>query len=290
MVTFAGYLPRPLAAPLAAVLGALAFKIDKKGLKRALWHMEITEVGKDKEDRLRIARAMYRHLALTVLEILWVGKHIDRALDFVTWENMEIADEAFKKGKGVCFITSHQGNWELAGALVGLKFPGTGAIVREQRDEGLDALVSQSRSRAGVTQFPNTKGQGPALAAHLLQNRPLGILLDVYASRRHPPVPFLGVPTPTYVGPADLMRTVGAQAIFIYMERLAPYKHVMRIAPITLEWTQDKEADLLRATTLFNNLISEAIRKKPEQWLWIMKRWRAPEKEAVQPTAEAVAG
>lgn len=279
MVTFAGHLPRPLALPLANGLGALGFKFDKKGRKRAVWQMEIAQVGKDEQERLRIAKAMYRHLALTVLEILWVGKHIHRALDFVTWENMEVAEAAFAKGKGVCFITSHQGNWELAGALVGLKFPGTGAIVREQRDEGLDALVSQSRARAGVTQFPNTKGQGPALGAHLLQNRPLGILLDVYASRRHPPIPFLGVPTPTFVGPADLMRTVGSQAIFIYMERLGPYKHVMHIAPITLEWTKDREADLIRATTHFNDLISEAIRKKPEQWLWIMKRWRAAEME-----------
>ena len=284
LVTFAGYFPRPLAGPLSKVLGALAFKLDKRGRRRALRQMDMAKVGSDETERTALIRKMYRHLALTILETLWISKHMNRALGFVTFEGTEHLDAAFAKGKGVVALSMHLGNWELSGVAMGLAYPGTGTIVREQLDDGLDKILSTSRRQAGLTLFPNTRDQGPAMAMHLAQNRVLGILMDVYASRKHPPIPFLGVPTPTFVGPADLLRATGATPLFFHIIRLKPYRHVLTISPIHVSWTQDREKDLLEATTLFNNMISDRIRQHPDQWLWIQKRWKdlSHEEEALK--------
>ncbi len=274
-VNFLGYLPRGLAAPVAGVLGRLAYKLDNKGRRRAMENLTRTNTGAGEAERDAIVRAMYRHLALTIIEVLWTDRHMDKALDNVEIVGKEQLDNALAQGKGALFMGMHLGNWELSGSTMGLTWPGTATIVREQADQGLDAILAGHRTKGGLKLFPNTRDQGPAMAAHVMSGHGLGILMDVYASRKHPAVPFLGVPTPTFLGPADLARTLRCPVVTVSIERLKPFRHRLTISPpLALTWTDDKEADLLRATEQFNDAISARIRANPTQWLWIMKRWK----------------
>lgn len=270
-----GYFPRPLAGPVSVLLGNLFMRLDKRGRRRGLANMARVGVGTDEHAREQLLRRMYHHLALTVLEILWNHRHLSRCLEHLEVVGKTDYDDALAQGRGILGISMHYGNWEYAGTAMGLLYPGTGTIVREQPDQGLDALLWQQRKAEGLVLFPNTKEQAGPMAEHVKKGHMLGILMDVYATREHPAVPFLGVPTPTFLGPAAQARDYDCPVFLIYDERLRPFHHRLHlVGPLPITWTEDRQADLLRVTAMFNEALSRRILEKPEQWLWIQKRWK----------------
>ena len=38
--------------------------------------------------------------------------------------------------------------------------------------------------------------------------------------------------------------------------------------------TGDNEADIVANTAMFNQVLESYIRKHPEQWLWVHRRWK----------------
>jgi KDO2-lipid IV(A) lauroyltransferase len=45
-------------------------------------------------------------------------------------------------------------------------------------------------------------------------------------------------------------------------------------APLNIEDTGDEAEDVRCFTSLFTKVIEDYIRRYPDQWLWIHKRWR----------------
>src|SRR6185437_9545479 len=68
----------------------------------------------ESELQAKIARKSYNHLGHLVLEILMIfgpmKKFIEKRVDLLGVENLRAAEE---KGKGVIFLSSHVGNWEI---------------------------------------------------------------------------------------------------------------------------------------------------------------------------------
>ncbi|MGZ4833842.1 MAG: LpxL/LpxP family acyltransferase, partial [Terriglobales bacterium] len=58
-------------------------------------------------------------------------------------------------------------------------------------------------------------------------------------------------------------------------------KYRITFAPrVVLERTGDDERDVIQATQRFTSVIEEYVRKYPEQWLWVHRRWKTrPEGE-----------
>jgi KDO2-lipid IV(A) lauroyltransferase len=52
------------------------------------------------------------------------------------------------------------------------------------------------------------------------------------------------------------------------------HKHRLRFdPPLELIQTGDRVKDIIANTQMFNQVLENYVRKKPEQWLWIHKRW-----------------
>ena len=93
-------------------------------------------------------------------------------------------------------------------------------------------------------------------------------------------VNFFGVPASTTLVTAKVSLRTGAPIVPIF----APWdeqrqRYRIRIeAPLSIERTGDEEQDIRRLTEKFTNVIEEQIRRHPDQWLWIHKRWRTQPK------------
>jgi Kdo2-lipid IVA lauroyltransferase/acyltransferase len=64
-------------------------------------------------------------------------------------------------------------------------------------------------------------------------------------------------------------------------------KYHLRLGPeIELAQTGDDERDVMENTARFNKAIENIIRKHPEQWVWVHKRWHArpPGEKPIYPT------
>jgi KDO2-lipid IV(A) lauroyltransferase len=187
-----------------------------------------------------------------------------------------------RRGRGVIFMTAHFGAWELssfAHALYGypLKF-----IVRPIDNPRVEELISNYRALSGNVPIRRRSAARDILKS-LRQNEAVGILFDQNTTRSEGVfAEFFGIPAATTPAIALFALRAGAAVIpgfLIWDEKVG--KHRLRLdPPVELINTGDLDHDVLENTKRFNRILENYVRKYPEQWLWIHRRWKTrPEGE-----------
>jgi KDO2-lipid IV(A) lauroyltransferase len=146
----------------------------------------------------------------------------------------------------------------------------------------LDRLLQSYRTMHGNKVVPKDDFVRGLLAA-MKARETVGILMDTNMT---PPqgvfVDFFGIPACTASGLARIaLRTDAAvvPGLTIWEESLGKYR--LRFDPaMELIRTGDLEADIVANTQKFTKAIEEYVRKYPDQWLWVHRRWKTrPEGE-----------
>jgi KDO2-lipid IV(A) lauroyltransferase len=87
---------------------------------------------------------------------------------------------------------------------------------------------------------------------------------------------FFDIPAATTPAVATFALRTGAAVIpgfLIWDEALQ--KHRLRFDPaLELIQTGDRASDILENTKMFNRVLEGYVRKNPDQWLWIHRRWK----------------
>lgn len=191
----------------------------------------------------------------------------------VTLEGVERLDAALARGRGVILLTAHYGNWEWMGARLVQAGYSLHVIAREQDDADITALVRGTREGVGMRVLERREVR-EALRC-LRGNGVLGVLADQYAGRRGTIVDFLGTPTSTVIGPAVFALRTGAAIVPAFISRNGNNHHRVQLQPaVPLVQTGNREADIVANTARFNRIIAAQIRERPEEWLWIHRRWK----------------
>lgn len=199
-------------------------------------------------------------------------------------------DEAFlteyerirASGRGRIIIGAHLGNWELLAYAYPMLYEPIHFLSRKLDNPLLEARLAGIRTRLGNVQIDKTNAAGPILRV-LRKGGAVGILSDVNSSRDEGVfVPFFGTPASTSKGPAMLALRAGAVIVpmfGVWDKEKGKYvvEHGRILEP---ETTGDMEADVKRLTAAYTQEIEAVIRKYPDQWLWIHRRWKTrPEGE-----------
>jgi len=99
----------------------------------------------------------------------------------------------------------------------------------------------------------------------------VGILLDQNATRAEGIfAPFFGTPASTSRGLAVIALRTEAPVVPVFIRRLERGRHLIEVGPVV----PPPERDVVAFTTSFNEAIEKAIRRAPEQWFWLHKRWK----------------
>lgn len=198
--------------------------------------------------------------------------------DWIEYEGFEHYEEAKRRGKGVLFATGHVSNWELSAFSHALMCEPMHVVVRPLDNPLLDALIKRYRTGSGnriLDKQDFLRGILKALAA----NEPVGILIDQNTLPENGAfVEFFGQLACTGTTFAKLAHKTGAAVIpgyALWDERKG--KYVLRFDPI-LEMTGDIVADTAAVTRHFEGV----IRRWPEQWLWLHRRWKTRPEGAPQ--------
>lgn len=178
---------------------------------------------------------------------------------------------------GVVVLTAHYGAWELLVSIMatyGLPI----AVVHRARDNPLfDRVIGLWRESSGVELLARGSAARAGLRA-LREGRILAMTLDQNCSRGEGVfVPFLGRLACTRDGPARIAMHTGAPVVPIFIERIgASGRHRVRIEPplALAPAGEDREAAVAENVGRMAAAVERAIRRAPEQWVWIHRRWR----------------
>jgi KDO2-lipid IV(A) lauroyltransferase len=247
--------------------------VARRHRRKALEHIAIAFPDWPHARRRQVIHDMFRHLGMSLFEIVWLPKLDARSLARTTaFEGFEAAAEIVRGGRPVILFTAHCGNWEwLAAAIAHAGAPLT-ALQRERDEGGLSDFILDIRAAAGIKTIDRgSPGAGRDLIHALRRGTFLGFLIDQSIRVESVNVPFFGRPAPTAIGPARMAIRAGAHAVHMFIERRADGTHLVRCSePVELRRNDDPVA----LTALMTRAIEEQIRRVPEQWVWMHERWR----------------
>lgn len=226
----------------------------------------------------RLGRRSFQHLGMNLVEgCRYFLRPTEVMLSRVHVEGGEQLKAAAAEGRGVLVLTAHQGNWELLAAAHGLVGLPLSIVVRPLDHPLLDALAARFRRRSGAELIVKRRAVGEIVRA-LRRGRMVGVLLDQNATREEGVfVPFFGALASTSKGLALLALRTGAPVLPVFLRRQPDGGHCMEVRPPV---PPPPDADVVAYTARFNEVLEAAIRRAPEQWLWMHARWRTRPREA----------
>jgi len=219
------------------------------------------------------ARRVFRNFGRTAVEFVRLPTtSADRIRRCVHIEGLEHMHQARRLGRGTILITAHYGNWELLGARAVLEGFPMNVLARTADDALTDRIINQIRGDIGFRVFARGASLMPVLR-RLRQNEVVGMLPD-QNFRNGIFVEFFGRLAATATGPAEIALRTGAPVVSAFIERQPDNTHLIRFAPVPVCPTNDHDADVRRLTQQFTRVIEEAIRRRPDQWMWFHNRWK----------------
>lgn len=268
-------LPGGAARELGAALGRLAFT---SGVRRKVVLGHLTRIfGEERstDELALIARRSYENFGRMVFEYARFPRLDDRAIaDLVSVTGREHLDEALRDGRGGLLIAGHFGNWEMAATLAGMGYPLT-FLVGEQHNTLVDGLMNRLREGLGVEIVPLT-GSLLGVFRALRENRIVAMLSDQDAGRSGVFVDFLGSPASTPYGPGRLAARTRAPLMPGMAVRCSRGRHELVICPPVSpppDGVDDDEA-VRHYTQGYTAAFEEFIRRYPEQYFWMHRRWK----------------
>jgi Kdo2-lipid IVA lauroyltransferase/acyltransferase len=236
-----------------------------------------------KTRRAQILRGVYRHLGWQLVEFCRMSRYTKANTgDWIRTEGLEHYLAAKARGKGVLIVTGHLGAWELSSFYHSLMGHPMGMVIRRLDNKPLDEYVNRIRCLHGNRVLHKDEfARGLLTAMHAAET--VGILMD---TNMRPPqgvfVEFFGRQACTASGLARVALKTGAAVLpgFMLWEP-AEQKYVLHFGPeIVFARSGDAEVDALAATQQCAAVTEEWIRRYPDQWLWIHRRWKTrPEGE-----------
>jgi len=243
-------------------------------------------------DRCRdVACGMWQHLLLMVIEIA----HAPRVLRKTTWRKhlrihgMEEFVRNLWLDRPKVILSGHFGNFELAAYIFGIFGFRIFSVARELDNPLLDKFVTEFRESRGQKILPK-KGSAPDVALVLQENGAIGLLGDQAAGPRGCWVEFFGQPASVHkaIGvfslsssaPIVVCTATRRERLFEYDMRLEGVADPLSGAP--------EVTDLKSLSQWYTDLLERAIRRAPEQYWWVHRRWRGlPVKAKVKRRAVA---
>jgi Kdo2-lipid IVA lauroyltransferase/acyltransferase len=279
-----GWLPRPVARWKAARLAAILFRIRPGWRRAALRNLRLAFPEWSEAERARVVKGMVRNLGWLMAEFA----HLPR----LTRENIEavMVQDGFENflaaeclGRGVLFLTGHFGTWELTPFAHALYHKPMYFLMRPIRNPRVNALVNRYRGLCGNRAIEKNESARTVLRV-LRDGGAVGILADQNTTPAEAVfVDFFGIPAATTAGLARLARRTGAAVLpaHSYWDPSLG-KYVLHYEPaLELVNSDDEEADIRAHTALFNQALEGFVRRFPDQWFWVHRRWKnRPEGEA----------
>jgi KDO2-lipid IV(A) lauroyltransferase len=274
-----GLLPRPLAVTLGRALGRFAYWLPGKLRRTGQINLGIAFPEMDEPGRRRLLRGCFDSLGRLLGEFSQFHRATPEKLRrMIEYDQVGLAHlrSAESDKRGVIFLTGHLGAWELLSfGWSALEYP-ISFLVRPIDNPRIEELIENVRTRFGNRAIDKKSAAREAIRV-LRAGGTLGILSDLN-SQPHEGVfvPFFDRLACTTAGIATLALKTDAVVIptVAVWDKNKKRYFFHGDPPIELVRTGDKHKDLEVNTAHFAAAIESLVRRYPEQWLWIHKRWK----------------
>jgi len=265
---------RALPVDWASGLGGFAARMigPRLGItKRARENLRIALPALDDAESRRILRDMWDNLGRVCAEYPHLRNFTIANGRIIVEDQGNILPARDPKQRHI-FFSAHCGNWEVTvRAAIQLGFEVT-AVYRAANNPVVDRLIAWARGAEGGEFVPKGSAAAHRVFPALREGRELCMLIDQKMNDGIA-VPFFGRPVMTAPALALLAQRLNCAVVPAHVVRLKGARfRVILEPPIDLP-KNDGAADRLQLMTTVNQIVERWIRERPEQWLWLHRRW-----------------
>lgn len=255
-----------------------AFVFDFVGYRKAVTLGNLRRAFPEKPDDelVEIARGAYKSLGISLLELVWYPKmsreQVEHAMHF---HNPEVLRNAYDQGKGLLILTAHFGNWELLGGCIVVQFGfRVFGIAKTQSNRLVNRAIDERRMQFGNKVIPMETSLREVMRA-LRDGEAVGIVADQAAPKENDLIEFFGTKLPTHQGPSVFSLKMGSPLIAVFSVRRADGSYDAYVEEVPSsdlkEYTPENVTELTRRHV---RITEDFIRRFPDQWMWMHKRWK----------------
>ena len=276
MKSFIAQIPKNQLLFFGKMLGNLLYYLAAPQRHVVRRNLQFSHIESSPQQIQRLAKRIFQHFGITILELLQMTCFSQKELlTSLRVENKEILIEALASQRGIVLVSAHLGNYEMAWQYVpcyfGRQIVG---VAKKMRNVYLDRFIHQIRTRFG-NRILYKKGALPEMMQTLRQGEIVGLLMDISRRFEGVEVTFWGRRATATPAAALLGLRCKSPIIPAFCHRNGNGKLIVRIErPIEIQRTKDLRFDLQKNTQLITDRLEQAIRNYPEQWNWMLKRWK----------------
>jgi KDO2-lipid IV(A) lauroyltransferase len=265
------WLPFPWRLRLGRLIGWLAFHLVRRRRRIAEINIELCFPDLAPAAQQALVRRHFGALGMALVEAAmcwWLPDDKIRRLGRV--EGLEHLERALAGGRGAIMLTGHFTALDLGGRFLTMQAP-VSALYRPHENPLFEEIVRRGRERSAEQAIP--KSDVRRMLRALRDNHAIWFAPDQSHRRKHSAaVPFFGVPAPTNTATSTFARMSGAAVVPFYPERLPGREGYRLVILPALENfpTDDPVADAQRT----NLWLEQEIRRIPEQYLWVHRRFK----------------
>lgn len=264
-------LPYPLLAAMGRAIGSLAARLPLSFVRIARTNMGICLPELSDQQRELLLKEHFKSLGIGIFEtaISWWGSK-RRVAKLSQLEGVQHLQAALERGHGAILLSAHFTTLEIGGRVLCDGRPDCDIMYRPTANAVLERFLMRNRGRRAKRAIPRDDVR--TLISSLKANEPVWYAPDqAYRKKGAEMVPFFGIPAATNTATSRLARMTGAAVLPYFPERLPNGQYRMVIYPMLENFpSDDPAADAKR----FNALIEAQVRKLPEQYLWIHRRFK----------------
>ena len=267
--------------PMAAVrtwghaFGRFMFWVDGAHRRIALENLARAFPARSAAERRALTKAMFAHFGALVFELLkFRSLTPEQMAALMDVEGVERIRAAHAHGKGVFFVTGHFGYWEMQAITHPFHSPDIAVMARPLDNPALHGWLEQLRTMTG-NRVIYRQGALRRVLRELGDNKGVAILIDQHLHTSEAvSVDYFGRPAATTSALAALALRTGAVVIPVFALPLPGgryrfvYEHPVEPPP------PDSPDPVLELTQRCTDVLEMYVRRHPELWLWMHRRWR----------------
>jgi Kdo2-lipid IVA lauroyltransferase/acyltransferase len=268
-------MPYPVVRATGSFVGQASYMFDRRHRRIALQNLAAAFPYRSQSERVAIARAAFIHFGRLLFELLKFSTlSPEKMLARVEFVGEEHSRAAYAQHKGVLFVTGHFGFWELQAMAHAVRAEPITVLARALDNPFVNELLERIRQRTGNA-VVYRKGTIRRVMRTLDAGKGVAILIDQHIITRDAiHVDFFSRPAATTSAVAALALRTGAPVVPVFAlpapggrYRLV-YEH-----PITPPESNAPDA-IRNFTQRCTDVLEMYVRRNPELWLWMHRRWR----------------
>ncbi len=188
----------------------------------------------------------------------------------VNWFRRALEDK-----RGIILVSAHLGNWEIGLQYLACHFgKRVHIVVRPLVPRWLDRRVNQARTRFGNHLISKRKAF-PKMLKAIREEGIVALMVDLSSRKQSVAVDYFGHRTRVSPAAAMLAARCGAPIIAAFTFRNPDGSFTIEVsAPVAVRRSGSLKNDLTYNSQRITDIVEQAVRKHPDQYFWMQKRWK----------------